>query len=159
MRRIDIGAGRKPRANYDAYIDVYEPRWVKEQPEFGKKFVLTGAEDLSMFGNKEFDFAMCHHVIEHVQDPAMACSEMCRIAKEGILYFPTVELDILIGRPDHRWLVFPDYRRNHLLFIRKRFKSYYGRHQHQLPPGVRPWTGLQQKPFEWKGEFKWTVVW
>jgi len=160
IRRIDIGCGPCPKKGYDAYIDVYMHPKVRDNPEVCDKFTKTCAEDLSMFKDKEFDFAWCHHVIEHVQDPAKACAEMVRVAKAGILYFPSVEIEILCGRDDHNWMVFPDYKRNHLLFIKKRFKSFYGQGGKRKIPveEARRWVAQQQKPFEWKDSFTWTVV-
>lgn len=158
-RKIDIGCGPRPQAGYDVYTDIYMHKNVMNNPEASNRFVKTPMEDMKMFKNKEFDYAYSHHVIEHVQDPNKACAEMVRIAKAGILYFPSVEIDILIGRHDHNWLVFPDYKKNHLLFIKKRFKSYYQPPtKTSLPEGVRQWVAQQQKPFEWKDSFTWTVV-
>ena len=90
-KRIDLGCGPKPQKDYDAYIDVYMHKNVLNNPEESNRFVKTPMEDLSMFKDKEFDYAYCHHVIEHVQDPGKACAEMVRIAKSGTLWFPSVE--------------------------------------------------------------------
>lgn len=157
MKRIDIGCGRVPKPDYDAYTDIYMSSPVKDNPEVREKFVKTPLEDMSMFKDKEFDYAYCHHVIEHVNDPNKACSELIRIAKAGALYFPTVQADILFGRTDHNWLLF-QVKPNHILFIKKRFPSYYGQGTKNLPEGVRPWTALQQPVFRWEGDFKWIVV-
>jgi len=160
VKQIDIGCGPCPKKGYDAYIDIYMHPKVRDDPYVANRFTKTCAEDLSMFEDKEFDYAWCHHVIEHVQDPAKACAEMVRIAKAGILYFPSVEIDMLCGRKDHNWLVFPDYKKNHLLFIKKRHESYYGQGGKKRIPNkeAHRWIAQQQKPFEWKDSFTWTVV-
>ncbi len=159
MKRIDIGCGPNPQENYDVYTDIYMHPKVRDKPEVANRFVKTPLEDMSMFKDKEFDYAFCNHVIEHVQDPNKACAEMVRIAKAGILYFPTPEIDILIGRHDHNWLIFPSYKHNHLLFIKKKFQSYFQPPtKKSLPAGVARWVAQQQKPFEWKDGFTWTVV-
>ena len=158
--KIDIGCGPRPHAGYDAYTDVYLPKNIAQNPELLSKFTKTGLEDMSMFKDKQFDYAYGHHMIEHIEDPNKACAELVRIAKAGILYFPSVEIDILIGRNDHNWLIFPDYKKNHLLFIKKRFKSYFGQASKSaiVPKEAQQWVAQQAKPFEWKGEFTWTVV-
>ncbi len=157
-KKIDIGCGPCPKAGYDAYIDVYMHPKVRDNPEVANRFTKTPAEDLSMFKDKEFDYAWCHHVIEHVQDPNKACAEMIRIAKAGILYFPSVEIEILCGRDDHNWMIFQP-KPNHLLFIKKRFKSFYGQGgKRRIPEEARQYVAQQQKPFEWKDSFTWTVV-
>ncbi|HUU87632.1 MAG TPA: class I SAM-dependent methyltransferase [Candidatus Glassbacteria bacterium] len=160
MRKIDLGCGPCPKAGYDIYTDIYMHPKVRDNPEVSNRFVKTAMEDMPMFKDKEFDYAYSHHVLEHVQDPNKACAEMVRIAKAGILYFPTVEIDILIGRHDHNWLIFPDYKRNHLLFIKKRFKSYFGQGGKNKiePEEAAKWVAQQNKPFEWKDSFTWTVV-
>ena len=155
--KIDIGCGTRPAPGFDVYIDVYMSKEVKNNSEISKKFVKTAMEDMSMFKDKQFEYARCHHVIEHVNDPNKACSEMIRTAKKGTLWFPTVEADILFGRRDHNWLVFQN-KPNHLLFIKKRFASYYGQGRAGLPAEIRGAARLQQKPFEWEGSFTWTVV-
>jgi len=156
-KKLDVGCGRRPKEGYDVYTDVYEPPWVKENPEMGKKFVLTPAEDLSQFKDKEFDFVWCNHVIEHVQDPNKACAELMRVGKAGMIRFPTIQAEILVGRRDHNWMVFivNDHR---LLFIKKRFKSFYGAPKSTLPNHAGEFVALQQKPFFWRDSFKWTVL-
>ena len=157
-RRIDIGCGPRPRAGYDVYTDIYMHKNVRNKPEISNRFVKTPMEDMKMFKNKEFDYAYSHHVIEHVQDPNKACAEMVRIAKAGILYFPSVEIEILCGRDDHKWMIFQP-KPNHLLFIKKRFKSFYGQGgKRKIPAEARQYVAQQQKPFEWKDSFTWTVV-
>lgn len=163
MKRIDIGCGHKPTKDYDVYVDVYMSKEVQANEVVKSKFIMTPAEDLSMFKDKEFDYAKCHHVIEHVNDPAKACAEMVRVAKRGTLWFPSTPIELLCGRKDHNWMVFQITDRGHnipnrLLFIKKRFNSYYGHSRSTLPEGVKQHIALEQTPFNWEGSFEWTVV-
>lgn len=145
-KRIDVGCGagpKRPAAGYDAYCDVLSPSVVMAKPYF-----QCGMEDMSCFEDKEFDFARCHHVIEHTQDPNKACSELVRIAKAGIISFPTMQAELLFGRRDHNFFVTIDHGR--LLFIRKRYPCY------GVPRSV---TGAELNiDFSWEGSFKWQVV-
>ena len=156
MKTIDIGCGHKPRPNCDVYIDVYMSKEVMNNPEVSNRFIKTPAEDLSMFKDKEFDFAYCHHVIEHTIDPEKACNEMMRIAKEGILHFPTPQVELMCGRYDHKWVVFR-LSDDHLLFIPRYFKPPF-RSRKGVPDGKGRYLALEQKPFEWKDSFKVTVI-
>lgn len=156
MSKIDVGCGRKPRPDYDVYTDVYMSDAVKNNPEIASKFVLTPMENMSMFKDKEFDFAFCHHVIEHTLNPIKACSELTRIAKEGVLYFPTPQIELTCGRYDHRWFVFK-VASDHLLFIQRYFKPPYGSRA-AIPNGAGSLLKLEQEPFYWKDSFKYSVI-
>lgn len=48
------------------------------------------------FEDKEFDFVYCSHVLEHVQSPTKACTELMRIAKRGYLECPTKGKDVFL---------------------------------------------------------------
>jgi len=143
MKRIDVGSGggRRPAPGYDMYTDINMPA---EPPS---PFVQCPME-MMPFKDKEFDYARCHHVIEHTNDPGRACSELVRIAKAGILSFPTPQAELMFGRKDHNWFVFVD--RGRLLFVRKRNPSL----------GIeRRLTGCELNvDFKWENDFKWQMV-
>jgi len=143
MKRIDVGSGggRRPAPGYDMYTDINMPA---EPPS---PFVQCPME-MMPFKDKEFDYARCHHVIEHTNDPGLACSELIRIAKAGILSFPTPQAELMFGRKDHNWFVFVD--RGRLLFVRKRNPSL----------GIeRRLTGCELNvDFKWENDFKWQMV-
>ena len=143
MKKIDIGSGggKRPAKGFDMYTDINMP---KEPPS---PFVQCAMEDMP-FGNKEFDFARAHHVIEHTVKPDAACSELIRIAKAGILSFPPPQAEMMFGRRDHLWYVFVD--RGRLLFVKKRHASY------GVPRAV---TRCELNVnFEWEDSFDWQVV-
>lgn len=146
MKRIDVGSagGRRPAPGYDVYTDIFQP----DRPPKDGKFIICPMEDMSIFADKEFDFARCHHVIEHVNDPEKACSELIRIAKAGAITFPTLQAEIMWGRPDHNWFVAID--RGRLYFITKQHPSYGTRKQ--FPRCEWDVT------FNWEGSFNWVIV-
>ena len=156
MARIDCGSGKRPPLDYDVYTDVYMSKQVQNRPEVMKRFVKTPLEDMSMFKDKQFDYARCHHVIEHVNDPEKACNELMRIAKEGELRFPTTQVELMCGRYDHKWCVF-QIADDHLLFISRYFTPPY-RGRKGIPNGKGRFLKLEQKPFKWKDKFKVTVI-
>ena len=145
MNRIDCGCGgtiKRAKPGFDTYTDVIDP-----EPGMPGKYVKCAMEKMP-FADKEFDFARCHHVIEHTTDPNAACYELTRIAKAGIISFPPMQAEIMFGRREHNWFVCVDQGR--LLFIKKRHPSY----------GIR--RGLTHCQinvnFEWEGSFQWIVV-
>ena len=83
-KRIDIGCGatlKRAAPGYDVYTDIVEC-----DLDLPGKYVRCAMEKMP-FANKEFEYARCHHVIEHTEDPAEACSELIRIAKAGVRSF------------------------------------------------------------------------
>jgi hypothetical protein len=147
-RCIDIGCGsgpKRPAPDYDMYCDVIAPRPGVILPE---PYVQCAMEDMSCFKDKEFDYARCHHVAEHVVDPDRAMSELQRIARSGVINTPPAQAEMQFGRKDHNWYVFID--RGRLLFIEKWHKSL------GIP---RPVTRCElNQDFYWQDSFEWQVV-
>jgi SAM-dependent methyltransferase len=100
------------------------------------------------FRDKEFDWARCHHVIEHTTDPDKACQELIRIAKAGILSFPPPQAEMMFGRRDHNWYVFVD--RQRLLFVPQW-------HESMGIPRAKTRCELNVN-FQWEETFEWQVV-
>jgi ubiquinone/menaquinone biosynthesis C-methylase UbiE len=145
MKKIDVACGgtlQRCAPGYDVYCDVVEP-------ELGLpgKYVRCAMENMP-FIDKEFDYARCHHGIEHCTDPDAACSELVRIAKSGIISFPPMHAEIMFGRRQHNWFVVVDSGR--LLFIEKRQPSY------GIKSGVT--RCKKNQDFKWEGSFDWMVV-
>lgn len=63
--------------------------------------------------DKQFDYAICAHVLEDVRDPIWVCAEISRIAKAGYVDVPSrvveqstgIEHPRMAGYYHHRWLV------------------------------------------------------
>ena len=53
------------------------------------------------FTDKEFDYVICSHVIEHVPNVEFFLKEMFRVAKAGYLEFPLVYYDFVFNIPEH----------------------------------------------------------
>ena len=58
------------------------------------------------FTDKQFDYIICTHVLEHLADPVRACQELSRIGKAGYLEVPYFGADVFVRNNDviHRWL-------------------------------------------------------
>lgn len=148
-RVLDIGGAGKvfPRANVVLDIIPYEqrqPGMLKDMPEqFTKHDWHTG--DIcapaiwSRFRDKEFDFAVCSHVLEDIRDPLFVCSQIIRLAKAGYIEVPSRFRECakpnasewLAGWDHHRWIV--DIERDVVVFTFKnpwvnRFDYLAGRH-------------------------------
>ncbi len=75
-----------------------------------KTFVKITEKKLP-FKDKEFDFIIASHVVEHVEDVSFFLSELTRIGKKGYIEVPTRLEDNLVfeNKKAHLWhLVFDD---------------------------------------------------
>ena len=145
---LDAGSGigpKRPAKGFSAYCDIIVPKNGDIVPE---NYHVAPLENMSCFGDKQFNYVRCYHAIEHCLDPDKACSELIRVGKGGLISFPPMQAEIMFGRKEHNWFVAVD--RGRLLFIKKRHPSY----------GVpRRATGCQLNVnYPWTGSFKWQVV-
>ena len=85
-----------------------------------KNFVKLIGNSLP-FKDKEFDFVVCSHVIEHVKDVALFIKELERISLKGYIELPTILEDNLVfeNRKDHLWHMEFDDDYNKLLISKK----------------------------------------
>lgn len=110
---LDIGSGNHPVpfATHLADLAVEDDHYGRAGSPFkhiaGKPVFNCPVEQMP-FGDKEFDFVYCSHVLEHVADPERACRELQRVGKRGFLETPTLGKDtwLNVGKvSNHRWHV------------------------------------------------------
>jgi SAM-dependent methyltransferase len=104
---IDVGSGNYPfpRATIlcDCYLDPTVHRHsaiVRDE----RPLVICDVCNLP-FPDKYVDFIYCSHVLEHVDDPMKACSELQRVAKAGYIETPNFMKDVLFSWAQgmHKW--------------------------------------------------------
>ena len=121
---LDIGGGASPFPRADYVLDAisYDERSslgemdIDVDQRFSKETWIQW--DVCNrkpwpFEDKQFDFAVCSHLLEDIRDPVWVCSEMCRVAKAGYIETPSriveqsrgVEHPSYAGFYHHRWLV------------------------------------------------------
>ena len=97
---LDIGCGYKAHKNATVIADI------KDFSNFykNKKFVQIKEKKLP-FKDKEFDFVIVSHVIEHVDDFEFFIKELERISPKGYIELPSRLGDNLVfeNRNDHIW--------------------------------------------------------
>ncbi|MEM9281028.1 MAG: methyltransferase domain-containing protein [Verrucomicrobiota bacterium] len=65
------------------------------------------------FSTNQFEYTLCSHTIEHVEDPAAFFEEMQRVSKEVTLVIPPLwDLSAVLNVFEHRWL-FLTFRKEH----------------------------------------------
>ena len=102
---LDIGCGYRPHQNASVIADVKDlSQYYKE-----KKFVQIKGKNLP-FKDKEFDFVIASHVIEHVDDFEFFIKELERISSKGYIELPSRLGDNLVfeNKNDHIWWFYFD---------------------------------------------------
>ena len=102
---LDIGCGYRPNPNANVIADIQDfSDYYKD-----KKFVQIKEKNLP-FNDKEFDFVISSHVIEHVEDFEFFIKELERISSKGYIELPTRLGDNLVfeNKDDHIWWFYFD---------------------------------------------------
>ena len=97
---LDIGCGYTAHKNATVIADIQDlSNFYK-----GKNFVKISEKKLP-FKNKEFDFVISSHVIEHVEDFEFFVKELERISSKGYIELPSRLGDNLVfeNENDHIW--------------------------------------------------------
>ncbi len=97
---LDIGCGYTANENATTLCDVIDLQ--DQYPD--KKFVKLDSKNLP-FTDKEFDFVIASHVLEHVENPEFFIEELQRISNRGYIEVPTTLEDNLVfeNKKDHLW--------------------------------------------------------
>jgi len=113
---LDIGCGYRANKYASVIADVLDlSDFYKE-----KKFIRIKDKKLP-FKDKEFDFVIASHVIEHVEDFEFFLKELERISTKGYIELPTRLGDNLVfeNKTDHIWwFIYDDI--NNLIIASKR---------------------------------------
>tara|TARA_B100000767_G_C19567251_1_gene451659 strand:+ start:61 stop:672 length:612 start_codon:yes stop_codon:yes gene_type:complete len=113
---LDIGCGYNANKFANVICDVQDLAHYYPNKEFVKL-----VEKKLSFKDKEFDFVIASHVIEHVEDPEFFISELERISTQGYIELPTILEDNLVfeNKKDHLWHMDFDDVQNKLLISKK----------------------------------------
>ena len=166
-RVLEIGSGGLPHPRSDVLVDRYPgvspQRQFMELKRDGRSLVLADGQHLP-FPGRSFDYVIASHVLEHVDDPAAFCRELCRVAPRGFIETPSELWSFLFDPRDeekdtHRWYVT---RRGRTLFLRrktpeeKRFRfqplfTYFRRHNPWFQRMMMENINLFFVQLEWRG--------
>ena len=97
---LDIGCGYTAHKKANIICDV------QDLSEYYKGRDFVKLEDKTLpFKDKEFDFVITSHVIEHVEDVNFFIKELQRISSKGYIELPTMLEDNLVfeNKNDHLW--------------------------------------------------------
>ncbi len=113
---LDIGCGYRAHTKANVIADIQDfSNYYKE-----KKFVQIKDKRLP-FNDKEFDFVIASHVIEHVEDFEFFIKELERISSKGYIELPSRLGDNLVfeNKNDHIWWFYYDDIKNNLVASKK----------------------------------------
>ncbi len=113
---LDIGCGYRANKNATVIADIQDlSKFYKD-----RKFIKINEKKLP-FKDKEFDFVIASHVIEHVEDFEFFLKELERISPKGYIELPTMLGDNLVfeNRHDHVWWFMFDDINNMIIASRK----------------------------------------
>jgi SAM-dependent methyltransferase len=113
---LDIGCGYNASKFAKVICDVQD----LSNHYQDKKFIRLTEKKLP-FKDKEFDFVVASHVMEHVEDVNFFIKELERVSKKGYIELPTMLEDNLVfeNKKDHLWHMDFDDVENILLISKK----------------------------------------
>lgn len=165
---VEIGSGHNPmyRSNtiVEKYIDSNYHRGgdIKIYPH--QHFVNADGECLP-FKDNEFDYAICNHVLEHVEHPEKFVREQSRIAHRGYIETPSLIGEYLFPKKSHKWVIL-DMDGKLIMYEKKRMEENYANDYGRLFLNYLPYqsltfrllslteASLMTNRYEWKDEIE-----
>tara|TARA_B100000767_G_scaffold232971_1_gene225110 strand:+ start:312 stop:923 length:612 start_codon:yes stop_codon:yes gene_type:complete len=113
---LDIGCGYNAHNYASTICDVQDLSLFYKD----RKFIRLNEKTLP-FKDKEFDFVIASHVLEHVEDVNFFINELQRISSRGYIELPTILEDNLVfeNKKDHLWHMEFDDVKNELQISKK----------------------------------------
>lgn len=113
---LEVGPGATPYFRSDLFLEKKfksDDDLIAQSGKVGllhtTKPVFTYEGDVFPFKDKEFDYVVCSHVLEHVENVEIFLSELQRVAKRGYIEFPTIYYDYLYNFSVHtQFLMYKD---------------------------------------------------
>jgi ubiquinone/menaquinone biosynthesis C-methylase UbiE len=172
---LEVGPGGTPHPRADVLLDkkfedeneTVAQRGFAPGAKTNKKLVFYNG-GVFPFGDKEFDYVICAHVLEHIpyEDLPFFISELQRVSKRGYIEFPSIFYEFVNHQDVHKWYM--NYRNDTVLFLDKKvFKSnfihkivrelFYGQDNYMREIFTR-YRELFFCYFEWTGNFEYKIV-
>ena len=107
---LDVGSGDKPHWRADVLLDRFPgvehggQRSGASAARVDRPLFDADASDMP-FADKVFDYAICSHVLEHVEQPDAVIAELTRVAKAGYVEVPEAASAKIVDFPSHLWWV------------------------------------------------------
>lgn len=127
---LEIGPGSSPHPRSDAFLEldfdssqdkISQRGGVLKEANFGDRPVHYYDGGEFPFGDNQFDYVICSHVIEHVVDPASFLSEVFRVGTgRGYIEYPLITCEYMYNFDVHLNFVKFDFEKGVLRYLPKR---------------------------------------
>lgn len=104
---LEIGSGDNPHPRADVLLDRYPGADNRERGGdlvVDRPFVVADAHHLP-FKDGAFAYAICSHILEHMDDPLRFAAELRRVSAAGYIQSPSEIAERLFHWSFHRWYV------------------------------------------------------
>ena len=105
---LEVGPGSNPTKRSNVLVEKFVNDNRHRRGDFkiypNQKLIQADGETLP-FKDKEFDYVICSHVLEHAEDPARFVNEQVRVSKMGYLEVPSLIGEFLAPKSSHKWVI------------------------------------------------------
>lgn len=130
---LEIGSGNNPNRRSDILCDRYMHDNSQRAGEFAavidRPMVVADGYRLP-FKDKAFDYVICSHILEHMEDPAALLREVTRVARAGYIEVPSALSERVFGWDFHLW--YCSLKKGRLILKKKTEGERFGGFFHRL---------------------------
>ncbi|WP_373724988.1 class I SAM-dependent methyltransferase [Bacteroides heparinolyticus] len=149
-RVVEIGSGHNPMFRSNVIVEKFVDNNYHRGGDIyiypHQHFVNADGENLP-FKDKEFDYAICNQVLEHVEHPEAFIREISRIAKRGYIETPSLIGEHLFPKKSHKWVIL-DIDGKLVMYEKKLLKENYENDYGRLFLNYLPYQSLVFKLLE-----------
>lgn len=165
---LDMGSGDNPCVRADIVCDKYlrdnaeRAGEMKLQVYPHQKLIMADAEKLP-FKDKAFDYVVCRHLLEHINNPEIFFKDLMRVAMAGYIESPSELMERLYGWPFHVWFIKLENKK--LILARK---SSSNNHSSELPDALKKTPDFERLvrknqdifliKYEWKDRIDYEII-
>lgn len=107
-RVLEVGPGHNPTYRADVIVEKFiDSNYHRcgDLKIFPHQKLINAEGEKLPFKDKEFDYVICNHVLEHSEDPVTFIKEQMRVAKRGYMETPSLIGEFLSPKQSHKWAI------------------------------------------------------
>ena len=160
---LEIGSGHNPKTRSDVLCD----KFIEDDEQRGGKLItdrpiIAADGQFLPFADNTFDYVICSHVLEHVEDPRQLIAELMRVAHRGYIETPSEIGERIYGWHYHNWVV--NLIDNRLILQKNNTSPQFGQLFHTLAVKDKYWKrfhithhSLFLVQYEWEGKIDYEI--